>query len=149
MKDCFFQYRKGLYDVLSTLTYQGQPIPVMEFAPKGNEEPYIQIMNMSSTFERDDDKFSQTLSVDIMVVTMHSGEPGEFGSKQTDDIMTNVMQLLITKGVTPADRAKHIVMTDFMDAGCYLLALNYQPDFDGAKTTIRKILTIQTMIDEK
>jgi hypothetical protein len=63
--------------------------------------------------------------------------------------MTDIMQLLITKGVTPADRAKHITMTDFTDAGCYFVALNYQPDFDGAKTTVRKILTIQTMIDEK
>lgn len=149
MKDCFYQYRKGLYEALSTLTYGGSLIPVMEYAPEGNETPYIQILNMSSTLESDQTTFMQLLTVDIMVVTSHQGEPGEFGSKQSDDIMTLIMQKLITKGVTPADIAKHITMTDFVDAGCYFVALNYHPEFDGAKTTIRKILTIQTGIDEK
>ena len=82
MKDCFYQYRKGLYEKLITLTYQGQAIPVLEYAPEGNETPYIQILNLSSSFERDDTKECQILTVDIMVVTSHPGEPGEFGSKQ-------------------------------------------------------------------
>lgn len=149
MKDCFYQYRKGLYEALSTLTYGGSAIPVMEYAPEGNDTPYIQILNMSSTLEDDQTTFMQMLTVDIMVVTAHAGEPGEFGSKQADDIMTEVMQLLITRGVTPADIARHITMTDFTDAGCHFVSLNYFPEFDGAKTTIRKILTIQTAIDEK
>jgi hypothetical protein len=121
----------------------------MEYAPKNEVPPYIQILNMSSQFERDDTKECQNVTTDIMVVTSHSGEPGEFGSKQSDDIMNDIMELFITKGVTVSDRAKHIVMADFEDAGCFLLALNYNPEFDGAKTTIRKVLTIQTQITEK
>lgn len=143
MKDCFYQYRKGLYEVLKTLGY-----PVMEYAKADEETPFIEIFNMSASFERDDDNFMQMVTTDIMVTTSFVGEPGDFGSKQSDDIMTNIMQLLITKGVTTADRAKNITMTDFTDAGCYFVALNYQPEYDGIKTTIRKILTIQTAIDE-
>jgi hypothetical protein len=149
MKDCFYQYRKGLYQVLSTLKYQGINIPVMEYAPDEQETPYIQILNMSALFERDDDKDSQRVTTDIMVVTSHAGPPDDFGSKQSDDIMNDIMELLITKGVTPSQRAKHITMADFEDAGCFLVALNYMSDFDGAKITVRKILTIETMIDNK
>ena len=148
MKDCFYQYRKGLYEVLSTLTYEGNAIPVMEYVQAEEETPYIQILNMSSALERDDDVFMQAVTTDIMVVTSHPGDPGQFGSKQSDDIMDSIMEKLITKGVTVSDRTVHIVMDDFTDAGCYFVALNYQPEFDGKKTTIRKILTIQTMIDE-
>lgn len=148
MKDCFYQYRKGLYDALSTLKYKGQNLPVMEFARKSEDTPYIQILNMSSSLERDDDTFMQMLTVDIMVVTSYAGDPADYGSKESDDIMTLIMQKLITKGVTGADRAQHITMTDFTDAGCFFVSLNYQPEFDGAITTIRKILTIQTAIDE-
>jgi len=148
MKDCFYQYRKGLYKVLRTLTYDGSPIPVMEFAVADQATPFIQILNMSSVFERDDDKFMQMVTVDIMIVTTFVGDPGDFGSKQSDDIMTLVMEKLITKGVTVADRAAHITMDDFTDAGCWFVALNYQPEWDGTKTTIRKILTITTGIDE-
>jgi len=148
MKDCFYQYRKGLYEALSALSYGGQNLTVMEYAPEGNDTPYVQILNMSATPEGDATNFQMNVTVDIMVVTSHQGEPGEFGSKQSDDIMTIIMQRLITKGVTPGDVADNIVMTDFEDNGCYLVALNYAPEFDGAKTTIRKILTIQTMITE-
>jgi len=143
MKDCFYQYRKGLHEVLSTLGY-----PVMEYAKADEETPFIQIFNMSSIYERDDDTFMQMVTVDIMVVTSFIGEPGDYGSKESDDIMNLVMELLITKGVTMADRAKNIEMDDFKDAGCYFVALNYQPEYDGIKTTIRKILTITTAIDE-
>lgn len=148
MKDCFFQYRKGLYNVLSTLTYQGEAIDVVEFAEAEQGTPYIQILNMSASYERDDDDFMQQVTTDIMAVTSHVGDAGKFGSKESDDIMNLIMELLITKGVTPSDRAKHITMTGFEDCGCFFLALNYQPEFDGVKTTIRKILTIQTNIDE-
>jgi hypothetical protein len=148
MKDCFYQYRKGLYERLSTLTYEGVPIPVMEYAPDEQNTPYIQISDMSASFERDDDRFMQKVTTDIIVVTSHNGPPDDFGSKQSDDIMNDIMELLITRGVTPADRARHITMTDFEDCGCFLLALNYNSDFDGAKITVRKILTIETSIDE-
>jgi hypothetical protein len=120
----------------------------MEYSPEGYDTPYIQILNMSSSFERDDTKECQQLTLDVMVVTSHVGEPGEFGSKQSDDIMDDKMELLISKGVTVADRAKHVTMTDFEDAGCFLLSLNYSHEFDVSKTIIRKILTIQTMITE-
>lgn len=148
MKDCFYQYRKGLYEVLSTLSYGGEGLTVVEYAKAEQETPFVEILNMSAAFERDDDNFMQMVTVDIMVVTSFVGEPGDFGSKQSDDIMTLIMELLITKGVTPADRAKNITMTDFTDAGCWFVSLNYMPEYDGAKTTIRKILTITTAIDE-
>ena len=143
MKDCFYQYRKGLYEVLSTLGY-----PVMEYAKAEEETPFIEILNMGSLYERDDDVFLQMVTTDIMVVTSFIGEPGDFGSKESDDIMNLVMELLITKGVTPVDRAKNITMDGFTDAGCWFVALNYHPEYDGIKTTIRKILTITTAIDE-
>ena len=149
MKDCFYQYRKGLYEALKVLTYQGSLIPVMEFAKADEETPFIEILNMSSVLERDDDTFMQMVTVDIMVVTSFIGDPGDYGSKESDDIMNLIMGKLITKGVTVADRAKNIEMDDFTDAGCWFVALNYQPEWDGIKTTIRKILTITTAIDEK
>lgn len=149
MKDCFYQYRKGLYEALISIKYKGTALEVMEFTKKSNSPPYVQMLNFSSSPSGDDDKFSQYLTCDIMVVTQFSGEPGDFGSKESDDIMNLIMQELITMGVTASDRAKHITMDDFIDAGCYFIALNYVPEFDGAITTIRKILTIQTMIDEK
>lgn len=148
MKDCFYEYRKGLYAALSTLKYQGLPISVKEYAGTEDPTPYILILNMSSSYERDDDTFTQALTTDIMVVTSHDGDPSQFGSKQSDDIMTLIMQKLITKGVSVTDRAAHITMTGFTDAGCYFVALNYQPFYDGLKTIIQKVLTIQTMIDE-
>ena len=148
MKDCFYQYRKGLYEVLSTLSYEGTNLPVMEYAKADEETPFIEMLNMSSIFERDDDTFMQMVTVDIMVVTSFIGEPGDYGSKESDDIMNLIMELLITKGVTVAERAKNITMDGFKDAGCYFVALNYQPEYDGIKTTIRKILTITTAIDE-
>ena len=148
MKDCFYEYRKGLYEALSTLKYKGVSMTVKEFAATEDPTPYIIIFNMNSTFERDDDKDSQTVTTDIMVVTSHEGDPSQYGSKESDDIMTMVMQKLITKGVTAPDRAAHIVMTNFTDMGCFFVNLNYQPVYDGLKTTIQKILTIQTMIDE-
>jgi len=120
----------------------------MEYAKADEETPFIEMLNMSSIFERDDDTFMQMVTVDIMVVTSFIGEPGDFGSKESDDIMNLIMELLITKGVTVADRAKNITMDGFKDAGCYFVALNYQPEYDGIKTTIRKILTITTAIDE-
>jgi len=121
----------------------------MEYAKADEETPFIEMLNMSSVFERDDDASMQMVTVDIMVVTSFIGDPGDFGSKQSDDIMNLVMELLITKGVTHADRAANITMDDFTDAGCWFVALNYQPEYDGIKTTIRKILTITTAIDEK
>lgn len=143
MKDCFYQYRKGLYGVLKTLGY-----PVMEYAKADQETPFIEILNMNAAYERDDDNFMQMVTTDIMVTTSFVGEPGDFGSKQSDEVMNKIMGLLITKGVTTADRAKNITMDDFTDAGCYFVALNYQPEYDGSKTIIRKILTITTAIDE-
>jgi len=148
MKDCFYQYRKGLYEALSTLIYEGSAISVVEYGEAEKATPFIEILNMNSSLERDDDVFMQAVTTDIMVVTSHQGDPGQFGSKQSDDIMNLIMEKLITKGVTVSDRAAHIVMDDFEDAGCYFVALNYQSEFDGIKTTIRKILTVQTMIDE-
>jgi len=148
MKDCFYQYRKGLYEVLSTITYGGSAVPVMEYAPAEQATPYIQIMGMSSTLVRDDDVFSQEVVTDIQVVTSYKGDPGEFGSLQSDTIMNSVMELLITRGVTVEDRAAHILMDDFIDFGCWFQALNYQNYFDGNKIYIIKVLTIRTMIDE-
>lgn len=149
MKDCFYQYRKGLYEALSSIHYEGEAITVKEYAGTEDPTPYVLMLNMSSTYDRDDDTFIQSVTTDIMVVTSHEGDPSQFGSKQSDDIMTKIMQKLITKGVTAPDRSAHIIMTDFIDSGCYFVSLNYQPDFDGLKTTIRKVLTIQTIIDEK
>jgi len=148
MKDCFYQYRKGLFEVLSALTYGGVVIPVKEYTAADQETPYIQILNMSSSMIRDDCKFNQQVTTDIMVTTSNMGDPGDYGSKASDTIMNSVMQLLITKGVTVADRAAHISMTDFTDNGCYFVALNYQPEFDGSKMIVRKILTITTDIYE-
>jgi hypothetical protein len=148
MKDCFYEYRKGLVSALRALTYNGTNLVVCEYAEAEKETPYVQVLNMSSTYERDDDVFVQVVTTDIMVTTSHIGDPGNFGSKQSDDIMTIIMQRLITKGVTTADRAKHISMTGFTDNGCYFVSLNYQPEYDGTKTTIRKLLTISTLIDE-
>lgn len=149
MRDCFFQYRKGLYEALSALKYHGQNIPVMEYAPDNNSEPYIQILNMNSSPEDDAYKFSQSVETGIMVVTAHDGPPDDFGSQQSDEIMEEVMSILITQGVTVADRSKHVIMINFVDNGCFFVSLSYSPDFDGAKTTIRKVLTIRTVIDEK
>jgi len=148
MKDCFYQYRKALYEALSALTYDGELIPVMEFAGDQQTTPYIQILGMNSSFERDDDKFTQTVITDIQVVTSHEGDPDEFGSKQSDDIMNDIMELLITKGVTVPDRAKFMTMDDFTDNGCYFSNLHYTPFYDGNKLFIIKILTISTMIDQ-
>jgi len=150
MKDCFYQYRKGLYEALTaSITYDGNAVPVMEYAGSDQATPYIQILGMNSQLVMDHDDFSQTLTVDIQVVTSHIGEPDDFGSKQTDDIMNDIMQLLITRGVSIADRAKHITMDDFIDAGCFFDNLEYNNYYDGQKLIIIKILTIKTMIDEK
>jgi hypothetical protein len=149
MKDCFYEYRAGLVAAIRAQKYNGVNLDVCEYAEAERSTPYVQVLNMASTFERDDDKDSQTVTTDIMVTTRHAGDPGQFGSKQSDDIMTIIMQRLITKGVTNADRAKHISMTNFVDNGCYFVALNYQPEYDGANTTIRKLLTISALIDEK
>ena len=148
MKDCFYQYRKGLYEVLSALTYRGVVIPVKEYTAADQETPYIQILNMSSSLIRDDCKFNQQVTTDIMVTTSNLGDPGDYGSKASDTIMNSVMELLITKGVTVTDRAANISMDDFTDNGCYFVELNYQPEFDGSKMIVRKILTITTDIYE-
>jgi len=148
MKDCFYQYRKGLYEALAALTYEGELIPVMEYAAAEQATPYIQILGMNSSYERDDDKFTQNVTTDIQVVTSHEGDPGKFGSLQSDTIMNSIMELLITKGVTVADRAKHIAMDDFTDNGCFFTNLNYDSVYDGNTTYVMKILTITTMIDE-
>jgi hypothetical protein len=149
MKDCFYQYRKGLYEALNgNVSYDGSDVPVMEFAGDNQATPYIQILNMNSTSEDDDDRFSQLVTTDIQVVTSHEGDPGNFGSKKSDDIMNDIMELLITKGVTASDRAVHIDMDDFEDAGCYFVSLNYGNYYDGNKLLVIKILTITTMIDE-
>jgi hypothetical protein len=148
MKDCFFQYRKGLFDMLKELKHSGVSIPVMEYTTANRDTPYIQILNMSSSLIADDDSFNQQVTTDIMVTTSRAVDPGKYGSKDSDDIMNSIMALLITKGVSISDRASHVVMTDFIDNGCYFVSLNYQPEFDGAKTIIRKILTITTDIYE-
>lgn len=148
MKDCFFQYRKALYDALKIIQYRGETLPVMEYAPDGWETPYLQIINMSSRYERDDDAYSQWVQTEIMVVTSHPGPPDDFVSKLADDIMTVIMQRLIYKGVTEAAQAKFMQMDDFTDNGAHFVSLRYDNDFDGAKTTIRKLLTIETLIDE-
>jgi hypothetical protein len=84
-----------------------------------------------------------------MAVTSHAGPPDDFGSKLADDLSTIIMQKLISKGVTTADRAKAVSMTDFIDNGAHFAGLRYDNSFDGAITWIRKILTITTLIDEK
>jgi hypothetical protein len=81
-------------------------------------------------------------------VTSHQGEIDDFGSKQSDTIMNDVMELLISMGVTDDDRNKHIEMTDFEDMGCSLVNLAYETSYDGSKLIISKVLTIRTMIDE-
>jgi len=149
MKDCFYQYRKGLYDKLRVIKFRGVPVPVMEFAPDEQETPYVQILNMRSEYQRDDDVFSQTVYTDIQVTTSHAGPPDDFGSKLADDLMTIIMQRLISKGVTTAGRAKSVTMRDFIDNGAHFEGLRYDNSFDGAVTWIRKILTIWTDIDEK
>jgi hypothetical protein len=149
MKDCFYQYRKGLYDKLRIVKFRGIPVPVMEFAPNEQETPFIQILNMRSEYERDDDNFSQWVMTEIMSVTSHAGPPDDFGSKLADDLTTIVMQKLISKGVTSSDRAKAVTMTDFIDNGAHFEGLRYDNSFDGAVTWVRKILTIRTLIDEK
>ena len=149
MKHCFFEYPKGLYEALTAIHYESQPLVVKEYADAEDQPPYVQILNMSSTFERDDDTFSQNVYTDIMVTTSHIGSPGQFGSKQSNDIMNLIMQKLITKGVTVDDRAAHIVMTNFTDNGCYFAGLSYINNYDGHKITVMEVLTISTHIDEK
>ena len=148
MKDCFFQYRKGLYEKLRIISFRGERVPVMEFAPDEQETPFIQIMNMKSDYERDDDTFSQWVTTEIESVTSHKGPPDDFGSKLADDLTTIIMQRLISKGVSEADRAKAVEMDDFIDNGAHFVGLRYDNTFDGATTYIRKILTITTLIDE-
>ena len=149
MKDCFYQYRKGLYEALTAgITYEGSSVPVMEYVSLEQDTPFIQILGMNSQFSMDHSAFSQEVSADIRVVTSHTGQPDDFGSKQSDDIMNDIMKLLITKGVTAADRAKHISMDDFTDAGCYFENLAYEDYYDGQKLYISKVLTIRTLIDE-
>jgi len=148
MKDCFYQYRKGLYTVLSAVAYSGSLVPVKEYVAADMEAPYIQILGMNSSLIGDSDKFNQEVTTDIMITTSNMGDPGDYGSKASDTIMNSIMELLITKGVSVSDRAKFITMDDFTDNGCYFTALNYQPEFDGAKMIVRKILTITTDIYE-
>src|SRR6056297_3564181 len=149
MKDCFYQYRKGLYEALNgNVIYGGSAVPVMEYAGWEQETPFIQILNMSSTPEDDDTTHSQIVTTDIHVVTSHQGEIDDFGSKQSDTIMNDVMELLISMGVTAADRALNIDMDDFEDMGCSLVSLTYQSSYDDSKLIITKVLTISTMIDE-
>jgi hypothetical protein len=149
MKDCFYQYRKGLYEALNgNITYDGSAVPVMEYAGFEQATPYIQILNMNAAPETDHDTFSQIVTTDLQVVTSHQGEIDDFGSKQSDTIMDDVMDLLISLGVTDDDRDKHIEMDDFEDMGCTLVNLSYETSYDGTKLIISKVLTIRTMIDE-
>jgi len=150
VKDCFYQYRKGLYEALNgNIIYDGNIVPVMEFAGQDQETPYIQVLGMSSVPESDNTTFSQIVNTDIQVVTSHLGEIDDFGSKQSDMIMNDVMELLITMGVSVADRARNITMDNFEDMGCRFESLSYNSTYDGNKLIINKILTISTMIDEK
>lgn len=149
MKDCFYQYRKGLYEALNgNVAYDGDDVPVMEFAGKEQAKPFIQILGMTAVPETDHTTESQRVTTRIQVVTSHVGEIDDFGSKQADDIMNDVMELLISEGVSAADRAKHISMTDFTDNGCWFDNLTYEPIYDGSEFMIIKVLTIETMIDE-
>lgn len=149
MKDCFYQYRKGLYEALNgNVAYDGSNVPVMEFAGKEQAKPFIQILGMTAIPETDHSNPSQMVTTRIQVVTGHVGEIDDFGSKQADDIMNDVMELLISQGVSAVDRAKHITMTDFTDNGCWLDNLTYEPIYDGSEFMIIKVLTIETMIDE-
>lgn len=149
MKDCFYQYRKGLYEALNgSITHDGSAVPVMEYAGFDQATPYIQILGMNAQPEDDHDTFSQVVTTDIQVITSHVGEIDDFGSKQADTIMDDVMELLISMGVTDDDRDKNIEMDDFEDMGCSLVNLTYESSYDGNKLIINKILTISTMIDE-
>lgn len=149
MKDCFYQYRKGLYEALNgNVSYDGDDVTVMEFAGHDQVTPYIELLGMSATPETDYTTESQIVITDIRIVTSHQGEIDDFGSKQSDAIMNDVMELLITQGVTVADRAKHITMDDFIDNGCWFESLTYDNTYDGNILRIEKILTIRTMIDE-
>jgi len=149
MKDCFYQYRKGLYEALNgNVTYDGSAVPVMEYAGWEQETPYIQILRMNSSPESDHDTHTQVVTTDIQVVTSHQGEIDDFGSKQSDTIMDDVMELLISLGVTEDDRDINIEMDDFEDMGCSLVNLSYETAYDNSRLIITKVLTIRTMIDE-
>lgn len=144
MKNCFYQYRKGLYDLINgNVTYSSTVVPVYEFAPSTIDTPYIIIGNMNSDRAEDDDYYSQTVTTDLIVVTSYKGDIGKFGSKQANEIIGQIMGLLI-------DRAdgKVVTMTDFTDNGAWFNTLRSEAFFDGSTAVIVMYLNIGTGIDE-
>lgn len=144
MKNCFYQYRKGLYDLLNgNVTHAGSEVPVYEFAPPAIDRPYLIIGNMNSDRAEDDDLYSQTISTDIIVVTSYKGDIGRFGSKTANDIIDQVMSLLIDR-----QDGKAATMVDFRDNGAWFNTLRSEAFFDGSTAVIVIYLNIGTVIDE-
>jgi hypothetical protein len=144
MKSCFYQYRKGIYDKLSGLTYDGDEIPVYQYPPPEAEKPYILIGEMDAMPLEDKDLFSQEVTTELHAVT----ESGVYGSSiEADGIINEVMQTLIAKGTT--DRSKFVSMDDFTQTTCALQGQRYANNWDGEKLIIRNIVTINAKIDEQ
>ena len=142
MKTCFYQYRKGLYEVLSALSYD-----VYQYPPADATTPYIYIGDMNATPENDADRYSQTVTTEIHVVTSFLGD--QASSNDSDEIMDEVMQVLISKGVTVSDRAKAILMDDFEMTPNQLESLSHRAEFDDLNKQVRAVLTVSAIIDQK
>ena len=146
MRSCFYQYRKGLFEALSTIVYNGAAVPVYQYPPMNVAAPYILIADMDAFPLEDKTVFSQQVTTEIHVVTEFVGDFG--GSVTADAILDLVMDLLITKGVTVGDRAKLIDMDDFEQTTCVMQDQRYINEFDGQKKTVRSVLSINSIIDE-
>ncbi len=144
MKSCFYQYRKGLYERLSTVTHNGESIPVWQYPPKDVEMPFILIGDMNALPVGVDDKdaFMQELSVEIHVVNEGAT------TLTVDEIMNDIMDKLITMGVTTVDRDKFIEMDGFENSSCLLQSQTHITEFEGDRIIVRNVLVINAIIDE-
>jgi hypothetical protein len=148
MKNCFTPYRKGLYDKLGALTYNGVALNAHQFPPKVAAKPYIFIGDMNSVAgDEDADVYTQDLTVEIHSVTEYFGDQGS--AIPADEIMDIVMQELLSKGVTQAERDKAIEMDDFWATPGIFVSLRQELDFDEVNRNIRTVLTFTTKIDQK
>jgi len=147
MKTCFYQYRKGLFERLSLITYGGSAVPVYQYTPAGVGTPYIYIGDMNATPENDADRYSQTVTTEIHVVTSYQGDQASMNT--ADAIMDLVMQWIISKGVTVFDRDAAILMDDFEMTPNQMVSLSHVTEFDDINKQIRSVLTVSAIIDQK
>ena len=141
MKDVGYSLRKAYYAKLNgAVTLSAVAVPVYDNVPDNASYPYIQISNISVVDESTKSNFNSNCVATVQVFTGTDGT--NYSKADTDNISSQVMQLLINRSSLPDAAPDFKVITNLLESTGYI-----ESQFDGFYE-VRKVIRIRNIVEQ-